>query len=490
MTRITRILLAGCLAANFVLFAWIGITILVYPYGVNFGEAILLDLAKRLIGGQAIYTANLQNPPFFFSNYPPVYPALMAVTSLITGLPLLFLGRLISLLSAVACLTIIWRFALKTTGSRLAGLLAGALFIGHPYVITWSSLARMDLLALAFSLLSLWIVIEHWKSRGALLLAAVCLLTAIFTRQTYLFAVPLANLVWLWHKDWRKLVFYVSIICAGGLFITGLLNLNTHGGFFFDVVQANVGVYSITHTLIMLRQFAFTWPVIILLSGIAITLVIIATQPVETNSVKDGLTQPFLKYGLIPYTAGALLAALMIGKEGSDINYLLELMAALSVWGACGAIWLSSRLKVSPSLVSVLLIVQLFWIFIGAGLPLLNRVNAILANQPWRDALFQEVKAAVKQGQVLADDELDLVVLAGQHIYYEPFLFGQLYATNQWNPTTLIDEIHNQQFSLILIGGDKVDKECCWPPPLADAVKSSYVIESRPGLQIGKPRGK
>jgi hypothetical protein len=180
----------------------------------------------------------------------------------------------------------------------------------------------------------------------------------------------------------------------------------------------------------------------------------------------------------------------LIGKEGSDINYLLELLAALSMWGTCGAVWLSSRLKVRPSLVSVLLIVQLFWIFLGADLPQLIRVNAILAQKPWRDALFQEVKTAEKQGQVLADDELDLVVLAGQHIYYEPFLFGQLYATNQWDPSTLINEIHNQQFSLILIGGDQVNKECCWPPPLADAVKSSYLIESQPGLQIGKPKGK
>jgi hypothetical protein len=490
LKRITQALLIGCLIANFILFAWIGISVLMYPYGVNFGEAIMLDLAQRLIDGQAIYSTNLQNPPFFFSNYPPFYPALMAATQVVTSLPLLFLGRAISLLSALASLVLLWKIAFKATGNLMAGLLAAGLFIGHPYVITWSILARMDLLALVFSLLSFWLIIQHSNSITGIVMAVFCLLVAIFTRQTYLFAVPLASMVWLWRKDLHGFFLYIITLIAGSIILFVLFNSISHGGFFFDVVLANVGIYHLSRTLIMLRQFAFTWPIVILLSAISIIQVLRIKRPSPIESKIDGLDQPLPAFGFVPYTIGAVLASLMIGKEGSDTNYLLELIVALSLWGACGVVWLSSRFNVRQSLVSTLLIVQLFWIFIGVGMQQLNKVETILSDRPWKDALFQEVKSAAKQGQVLADDDLDLVVLAGQHIYYEPFLFGQLYATNQWNPTTFIDEIRNQQFPLILIGGEDVYKECCWPAPLADAVKSSYLIESLPGLQVGKPKEK
>ena len=52
------------------------------------------------------------------------------------------------------------------------------------------------------------------------------------------------------------------------------------------------------------------------------------------------------------------------------------------------------------------------------------------------DALARQVQAAVIKGPVLADDRLDLVVLAGQAIYYQPFEYTQMYTAGIWDITS------------------------------------------------------
>ena len=47
-----------------------------------------------------------------------------------------------------------------------------------------------------------------------------------------------------------------------------------------------------------------------------------------------GRLTPVLFWALLPYTAGAFLTALTVGKVGSDINYFLELIGASAIWAA------------------------------------------------------------------------------------------------------------------------------------------------------------
>jgi hypothetical protein len=79
------------------------------------------------------------------------------------------------------------------------------------------------------------------------------------------------------------------------------------------------------------------------------------------------------------------------------------------------------------------------------------------------------------------------VVQAGQPIYYQPFEYGQLYLAGIWDPEPLAQEIKSGLFPLIIIGGNTLEKPCCWPPELIQAIREAYQIEYRSGLVFCTP---
>jgi hypothetical protein len=90
---------------------------------------------------------------------------------------------------------------------------------------------------------------------------------------------------------------------------------------------------------------------------------------------------------------------------------------------------------------------------------------------------------------VLSDDRLDLVVLSGQPIYYQPFEYQQLNRAGLWDPSDLSASVHNQTFPLIVVGGMDLPKDCCWPAEVSAAIRNGYSISERPsGLRVYQPQ--
>jgi hypothetical protein len=87
----------------------------------------------------------------------------------------------------------------------------------------------------------------------------------------------------------------------------------------------------------------------------------------------------------------------------------------------------------------------------------------------------------------LADTNLDLVVEAGQLIYYQPFEYGQLQKAGLWDTTKFINEIRERKFSLILVERNPIDKDCCWASPIIDTINKYYASEQLPEIWIYTP---
>jgi len=121
---------------------------LFHRYPLDYGEAPLVDQAMRLAAGQSIYRPDLSSPPYTISNYPPLYPLSMAPFVKLFG-PNFGAGRLISLLSTLASATFLALIVYTYSQDRLAAMITGLLFLSIPYVVGWSPLARVDMLALA-----------------------------------------------------------------------------------------------------------------------------------------------------------------------------------------------------------------------------------------------------------------------------------------------------------------------------------------------------
>ncbi|NJD59615.1 MAG: hypothetical protein FIA98_09485 [Anaerolineae bacterium] len=469
------------------LFAWKSIDTVRFPFGADYGEAPLVDQARRIQDLSPLYKADLNQPPYVISNYPPLYPAFVAVLNFVSRIPLFQAGRITSIMFALISGYIIGLFTNRLTGKRWFGVFSAALFLGQPYVLFWSSLARVDLMALAFSLRGLWIRFRYKATLPSLILGGLCFLCSAFTRQTYLLAGPLAGFAWLWCIDRKKALVFIISLSAAGLAIFGTINALTQGGFYINIVMSNINQYSLAHTLSTSAQLFLLWPVVLFATLILVILTIFsrfAPSPTEQIGL---LRQPFVYSGLLFYTLGGLFSAFTIGKIGSNVNYLLELMSACAIWCGLGLGMIIHHKKTVQWAIFCLVAIQTIWVLAnGYGLARMTSLD-LWGKQPNSANLQEKVQTAVKDGVVLSDDYMDLIVLSDQAVYYQPFEYGELYNAGMWDPDALVSQIEKSEFPLIIIGGTTLYKDCCWPMPVINALEANYQIDKEPDALLLTP---
>lgn len=469
------------------IFLWNSINFVRYPYGVDYGEAPLMDQVRRIEKREILYKSDINEPPYVITNYPPLYASTVAAINSIFQIPSFQAGRITSSLFAIICGVILALLTYQVTGDKWLGILSLALFLGQPFVITWSSFARVDFMALAFSLLGLWVLLRYPDSRYGYILACFLFLLAVYTRQTYLLAAPLAGFMWLWHLDKKKALIFISLFGVSGLLIFGIINAVTHGGFYVNIVVSNLNRNDYGHWKSMVNQLFNCWPIILTISGI-IALVSIYSKFRTSQKRKDPtLIHPFIFFGIVFYSIGAVIIAVTAIKVGSNINYFLELIAICAIWFCLALKLLQSQNKILQWTLWGIFFLQFIWTLTYSYQ--VSRINsADLSRQlAARNALDPLVLSASQIGNVLSDDYMDLIVISDQSVYYQPFEYGELYYAGQWDPTNFVQQIERGEFPLIIIGGTSLDKHCCWPPPVIDALESNYQIENGNNILILTP---
>jgi 4-amino-4-deoxy-L-arabinose transferase-like glycosyltransferase len=169
---------------------------LTFPFPLDYGEGPLLDQTLRLARSEAIYRNDFSTPPYTISNYPPLFPLIQVPFAWVFG-PAFWYGRAISLLGAISAALFIGLTLYTLTGDRIAAGIGGMTLLAFPYILHWSAFNRVDSLALGLSWAGLFAVVRWPERRKGLLLAGLLFTAAIYTRQTYAMAAPLAAIAWL-----------------------------------------------------------------------------------------------------------------------------------------------------------------------------------------------------------------------------------------------------------------------------------------------------
>lgn len=434
-------LLAGAWAAS--LFVRHGLAALAFPYPLNYGEGPLLDQAARLADLKNIYPADLSKPPYVVSNYPPLFVSLQAPLVWAFGPEFLY-GRSISLASTVAVAGLIAATLNAFSRDKTASAAGGLTFLAVPFVLHWSSLDRVDMLGLALSWGGLYAVVRRPDRRG-LILAVLLFVAAIYTRQTYALAAPLAAFAWLIAGGYGRRALALATLSGGlSLLLLGALSALTGGGFFFHTVSANANEFRWEQVSYNLSTIQGLMP-LLLVGGVTFVVLGLRSRPASWWLVGA-------------YLAGSAAAAFLIGKVGSDVNYLLELSAALAL--AAGA--LIARYASRPGARSALLLalaVQVA-IMVQASQYVYAGFQADVIAQ--RDGLVRlERIVEDSNGPVLADEYAGLLPLEGRRIYLQPFEMTQLQRDGRWDQGPLLRSIRRQEFPAILI----------WKPPYAAGIE-------------------
>ncbi|MBM4431374.1 MAG: hypothetical protein FJ026_13675, partial [Chloroflexi bacterium] len=340
LPRLAAVLWLGviiALAAYALLTLWFCLAGLNYPYQLDYGEGMMLAQAKMLAQGQQIYKP-AAGFPYFFANYPPVMFALAAALVHLLGTSFLA-GRIIAvpatLLLAILGGWMVWR----ATRQRLAAVVAALAFLGSPYVYHWAPLFRVDLLGLLFSVAGLYVLWRADKPQRpftdySLYLAAILLLLGLYTKQSFL-AAPLAALLWLLFRDWRRALLLAGLLLLLGLPPFLLLNQATQGGFAFGLLSANVNPFSARLLLGQVADFLRTFAVLFLLAVYAWVerLRHHSSPPSPGRGWAGGEVAFLARLSVLDfYFVTALATVALAGKVGAWENYFFEPLLVLCVF--------------------------------------------------------------------------------------------------------------------------------------------------------------
>ncbi|MCP4537421.1 MAG: hypothetical protein GY832_09775 [Chloroflexi bacterium] len=444
-----------------------------HRYPLDYGEAPLVNQAMHLADGQNIYRRNLSEPPYTISNYPPLYVLSMAPFVELFG-PNFWSGRAISVASALASAVFIALIVHSQTKDWLASAAAGLFLLAIPFVVYWASLARIDSLALALSLAGLYLLARWPDARWSMIASALLLLAAIYTRQSYALAAPMAAFFWLCAHNWRRAFGLVALVGGLALLLFFVLNMLTQGGFYFNIVTANVNEFGMDRLEWNLHQLRDTAFILLLLSG---AFLIFAPGRMRSWPL------------LTPYLIGAALSGLTIGKIGSNVNYFLELCATMSLVAGSFVAWVrrTGLLRaVLPILLTMQAVQLMVWTFDEYWGPLNNRIRSVSEIRQLEDIVIDT------DGPILADEYMGLLTLQGRPLVIQPFEVTQLSNVGLWDQTSLVEDIRDKEFPIILVHhfpSYPVYKER-WTPEMLSAIDRSYVFaESLADTRVYRPFG-
>jgi hypothetical protein len=495
-------------AAELVFFVVHAAHLLRYPYPLDYGEGPLLAQVKLLLSGTPIWQlyADPGKPPYAVVNYPPVYQLLAVLLARVVGDPLLA-GRLLSLGAALAAVALLWalahepstqgdgrssRWRLWSLALRLLIVLA---FLALPIMREWSVLMRVDLLGVCLGLGGL-LLVQRGVGQTRVLWAMPLLLLSLYVKPS-LIAAPVAALLWLFFRDWRRALILGALLAAAGGLIFALLQRASGGWFAFHILTSNANdwqrrlAYGFWHD-----QLLILWPLVA-----AAVLGLLArrllqqwrAEPAGVRDRRAALQRASAERCLLPlyYTLFGAIIAVGVGKVGAYTNYFLEFYAGL-IWLAAAGVVLpiidedgATAPQQRPSfavrlascaapLVALLLLAALLRYYPTWSASYLKLAGIIEQTNPprvsfgrygvWQDlqrerdilqtlagvnaALVGEVRAV---GAPIFTDVPGVAVQAGQLARLQAFEHRQLLDVGRWDQRPLLRDLANGRVPLVVL---------------------------------------
>ena len=442
-----------------------------FPFELDYGEGSVIAQIAIFLSGSSPY-GPVNSPPFTIANYPPVfYFAAIGLSSL--GLPVLTAARLVSALSWVAIIVMVGigtaaatRDLRAKSARSLAVLVAMSAVVAIGDLVTWSTLARVDVLAIALALGGFTVFFRTaGRRRWGVWLAAALFVLSAFTRQSSIAAVSACLAVALMARpnQARQLAAGMAVGGVGGL---GLALLLTRGLFWTHIVDATAHSYSLGRALDGVWNSAVVPHPLLVLTGLILGTRLargLLHGDYSDRSLPEskGFSAERLRIGIGCFTIAAFLLLWTIGKFGSDDNYALEFLVACCLVLGVGVGLIIDRVtgKATPQprlaaawpvAIACVVSLQLAWAWAG----LIGRWDRWQVAGTEADSLASVV-AQIRgaEGDVMSEDMVALVA-AGKTIEFQPFAMTQLHYQGKWDERPVRDRLGRGGFGLVVLRRD------------------------------------
>ena len=480
--RAARLLLGialAALAAYAALFAVHAAALVRFPFEADYGEGPLLYQIGLLAHGRSIYRGD-GSPPYTVANYPPLYPAAVALLHLLGWGAGPAAGRALSAASIFAAAALCGLTVRAVGASRLAAAFAAGLLLAQNFVWQWGALQRVDSLALALGAAGLYAVARR-PERAAR--AWPWFVLAVLTRQSSVEG--LAAAVWaLWPDRRGQALRLLGCWAAALAVVVAALQAATGGQFLVQTVLDNANAWRPGLLWSAVSGWVFT--------GGGLPLLAFA---VWGWRLSRGLAGGRLLRG---YAVAAWVLAATSGKVGASLNYFLPSIAASAMLGALcaqGRRQLTAAVLLCAYAIGIPpasnapgpagAVARALTAYRDLGTPGYNRLGWTTPADgldPAQAALYARLRAM--PGPILSENMSDLV-LAGHPIYFQPFEMTQVLASGRWSDAPLLAAAAAGAFPLVVLEFP-LDEPAQWdlerwPPGLLAALAERYVPAGRRG---------
>jgi 4-amino-4-deoxy-L-arabinose transferase-like glycosyltransferase len=458
-----------------------------YPFELDYGEGIVWQQMRDIVDGSGY--APLGVYPAIVYHYPPVYHLVTAGVAALAGLDELAAGRMVSIFSTFAMAS----FAGLLTADAMprderpivrwiCGAVAGlSLATCHP-VMSWFAMMRVDMLACALALAGLFFAIRAVEQRGAILLAAVAFVLAVYTKQTSI-AAPVAAFLGLLIIRPRAAALLLASCLVLGLASLAWLSWTTDGLFLRHILIYNVNRIDLSR-LALLGDLLSAHAVFLAVATIGVCVSWrrmpfrgVGKERLASWRLRLAQDRSFAAFPILFLFLGLkTLMLVTILKSGSNTYYLVEWLGAVAIFAGIG---ISPAVKAAIGEKGQRSVLIAAVILAGMAIQAFKVPSAerTLAMARGRVASLPPLVTRIRDSaKPVISDDMVLLIRAGKPVRWEPAITAELAHSRLYDEQAFANMVRRQEFAFFVTRSSRGHKlyDDRYNPAVADAMDAAY----------------
>ena len=465
--KITFLLLLFCIGFG-IYYIYGAIQWIPYPNQIDYGEGYIQYINNLFATGG--WDWDLTTPPYI--------PLMYGIVTPLVDMPLinmfgneLWTTRLIMCVSAIIISVMLYLIVYRLTHKKVWGLIGALIPFTQPIIRDWSLMARVDMLAVMFDIVGLYLVIRFMNSKH-IYWSIIPFTLAIFTKPTFIAAL-VAVLIYLLINNRRVLWRYLVILIPVVAICIAILQVMTDGHYLEHVVVAS-------------RTVDLTWPWAVIqinLVGVLTPLAIILALAVLY--IKKSFSRWALRLKDIDLLGLFLVTSVVIGfisalRPGGFINYYIEFIYASCL---CAVLILPRFIERTIEKYREHTAVGSYALILAAMFILMLAVSPKSAF-PFPNEQYDEDVAIVTEiisdtNEPVITENTGLVMNAGKELYAEFFVITNWAQLGIWDDTNYINDYRNQKFDYIILRvplSERPDGDGHFNKEVMQAIRDNYTL--------------
>ncbi len=401
-----------------------------YPHSIDYGEGYVMNYAKLWANGMWKWDINVS--PYLTMVYGVGFSILVEPFVKLFGAQL-WIGRAFSFATALVSCFLLYLIVVRMIGKKVYGAIAGLLPMTQPVFQDWSIMARVDMVAVMFDLLGLYVAIRFVKSKY-IYFAIIPFLFAVMVKVTAV-AGLMAVIIYLFIYNRKRTLAFVSMFGVGMIALLTPLMILSNGDYWKHLIlyQNTIQNISIPQFLALFSGFIYPF----------VALLILAFLYVSRNYNKK-------QYTIVSIFLVVALAidALTTLRPGAACLYYFEAVMAGSVCACLGLSYMMAYVKRKKLKLSV--------VTLACGVVALASVILPLRFASFPDGAYTKsidtIMELVSDSQKPIITENPAIALnIGKDIYIEYFVFTNMTRLGYWNEVEYVSDYNEQYFDYVVL---------------------------------------